>query len=116
MTFDAIRAIALAWPEVGDGSSYGTPALKVRGKLLARLREDGETLVLPGIGLDERAMLMEAAPGIFFITPHDKDWPSILLRLPATDAATAKPLLLRRWRTLATKAALKAFDAADGET
>ena len=36
MTFDDVRKIALAWPEVEDGTSYGTPALKVRKKLLAR--------------------------------------------------------------------------------
>ena len=46
MTFDDVRAIALKWPEVTDGTSYGTPALKVRGKLLTRLKEDGESLVL----------------------------------------------------------------------
>ena len=37
MTFDDVRKIALAWPEVDDGTSYGTPALRVRKKLLARL-------------------------------------------------------------------------------
>jgi hypothetical protein len=37
MTFDDVRKIALAWPEVEDGSSYGTSALKVRKQLLARL-------------------------------------------------------------------------------
>ena len=49
MTFDDVRKIALAWPEVEDGSSYGTPALKVRKKLLARLREDNESLVMLGV-------------------------------------------------------------------
>ena len=41
MTFDDVRKIALAWPEVEDGSSYGTPALKVRKKMLARLKANG---------------------------------------------------------------------------
>jgi hypothetical protein len=26
MTFDELRKFALAWPEVEDGTSYGTPA------------------------------------------------------------------------------------------
>jgi hypothetical protein len=30
MTFEDVRKIALAWPEVEDGACYGTPALKVR--------------------------------------------------------------------------------------
>jgi hypothetical protein len=43
VTFDDVRTIALAWPEVEDGTSYGTPALKVRKKMLARLKEDGDS-------------------------------------------------------------------------
>jgi hypothetical protein len=43
MTFDDVRKISLVWPEVEDGTSYGTPALKVRKKLLARLKEDGDS-------------------------------------------------------------------------
>ena len=48
MTFDDVRKMALSWPEVEDGTSYGTPALKVRKKMLARLREDNDSLVTPG--------------------------------------------------------------------
>jgi hypothetical protein len=47
MTFDDVRQFALTWPEVEDGTSYGTPALKVRKKMLARLKEDGDSLVMP---------------------------------------------------------------------
>ena len=49
MTFDDVRKLAPAWAEVEDGTSYGTPALKVRKKLLARLKEDGDSLVIPGV-------------------------------------------------------------------
>ena len=54
MTFDEIRAIALRWPEVEEGTSYGTPALKVRKKMLVRLKEDGDSFVMPGVPRDER--------------------------------------------------------------
>ena len=37
MMFDDVEAIALKWPGVETGTSYGTPALKVRKKLLARI-------------------------------------------------------------------------------
>ncbi|MBW8853101.1 MAG: MmcQ/YjbR family DNA-binding protein, partial [Bradyrhizobium sp.] len=49
MTFDDVRKFALTWPEVEDGTSYGTPALKVRKKMLARLKEDGDSLVMPDV-------------------------------------------------------------------
>src|SRR3569623_1711353 len=75
MTFDDVEAIALQWPGVETGTSYGTPALKVRKKLLARLKGDGETLVMPGGGSNEREMLIETQPRVFYFTDHYRDWP-----------------------------------------
>jgi hypothetical protein len=40
VTYDTVRRIALDLPQVEEGTSYGTPALKVKGKLIVRLRED----------------------------------------------------------------------------
>ena len=110
MTFDDIRKLALAWPEVEDGSSYGTPALKVRKKLLVRLKEDGDSLVMPGVPRDERDMLIEREPKVFYFTDHYKDYPMVLIRLSKTRSATVEPLLRRQWRTLASKAVVREFD------
>ena len=107
MTFDDIRKLALIWPEVEDGSSYGTAALKVRKKLLTRLKEDGDSLVMPSVPHDEREMLVESQPKVFYFTDHYKDHPMVLIRLSKATRATIEPLLRRHWRTLAAKAALK---------
>src|SRR5262249_16046789 len=109
MTFDDVRAIALAWPEVEDGTSYGTPALKVRKKLLVRLREDDDSLVMPGVPLDEHEMLVESQPKIFYFTDHYRDY--VLIRLSTAKPGVVEALLRRPWRTLASKAAVKAYDA-----
>ena len=111
MTFDDIRKLALTWPEVEDGTSYGTPALKVRNKMLVRLREDGDSLVMPAVPQDERAMLVESQPKIFYFTDHYKDYPMVLIRLSKAERAIVEPLLRRHWRTLASKKALREFDA-----
>ena len=108
VTFDDVRTIALTWPEVEDGSSYGTPALKVRKKLLVRLREDGDSLVMLGVPIDERDMLVESQPKVF--TDHYKDYPTVLIRLSKTRRATVEPLLRRQWRALASKKAVGDFD------
>lgn len=110
MTFDDVRRISLAWPEVEDGTSYGTPALKVRKKLLARLKEDGDGLVMPGVPPDERDMLVESQPNVFYFTDHYKDYPIVLIRLSKAKRTTIEPLLHRQWRTLASKAAIREFD------
>jgi hypothetical protein len=110
MTFDDIRKLALAWPEVEDGSSYGTAALKVRKKMLVRLKEDDDSLVMPSVPHDERAMLVETQPKVFYFTDHYRDYPMVLIRLSKTKRATVEPFLRRRWRELASKKAVREFD------
>ena len=111
MTFDDVRKLALAWPEVEDGSSYGTPALKVRKKMLVRLKEDGDSLVMPSVPQDERAMLVEREPKVFYFTDHYRDYPMVLIRLSKTKRGMIEPFLRRRWRELASKAVVKEYDA-----
>jgi|SRR4051794_12523287 hypothetical protein len=110
MTFDDVRRVALAWPEVEDGTSYGTAALKVRKKLLARLKEDGDSLVMPGVPQDEREMLVEHQPDAFYFTDHYRDYPMVLIRLSSARPDAVEPLLRRHWRTLASKAAVRDMD------
>jgi hypothetical protein len=111
LTFDEVRRIALSWPEVEDGTSYGTPALKVRKKLLVRLKEDGDSLVTPGVSQDERDMLVESRPKLFYFTDHYRDYPIVLIRLSAAKQADIEPLLRRQWRALASKKAVRELDA-----
>jgi hypothetical protein len=112
MTFDDVRKFALAWPEVHDGTSYGTVALKVRKKLLARLREDDDSLVVLGVPQEERTMLCENEPRVFYFTDHYRDYPIVLVRLSKAKRGHVEPLLRRRWRALASRAAVKKFDEA----
>lgn len=110
MTFEDVRAMALQWPGVEDGTSYGTPALKVRGKLLTRLKEDGDSLVIRGVGFDEREMLIEADPAVFHLTDHYRAYPMVLMRLSAAEPTQVEALLLRGWKDLAGKRLRSAFE------
>jgi len=111
MTFDEIRKIALAWPEVEDGTSYGTSALKVRKTMLVRLKEDGDSLVMPSVPSGEREMLVETQPKVFYFTDHYRDYPIVLIRLSKAKRTTVEPFLRRRWRELASKKAVQEFDS-----
>lgn len=42
ITLATVRRLALSFPGVEEGLSYGTPGFRVRGKFLARFWEDGE--------------------------------------------------------------------------
>jgi len=108
--FDRVRTIARDLPGVVEGTSYGTPALKAGRKLLTRLREDGDSLVVR-IGFDERDMLIMAEPATFYITDHYRDYPMVLVRLSRIDDARLRRLLTQSWRAMASKRHLAAYDA-----
>lgn len=113
VTFEQVRAIAFTFPGVEDGTSYGTPALKVRGKLLARVHQSIDCLVLRADVLD-RQIMMQSAPGAFFITDHYRDHPWVLVRFSAIEERELPTLLERAWRLVAPKTLLKNYDAERG--
>ena len=96
MTVDDLRGIALAIPEVEEGTSYGTIAFKVRKKLLCRLRDDDEVLVLKCDPIERDALLAENG-GPWFITPHYKDYGYVLVRLADADPAEVRELIVEAW-------------------
>lgn len=109
MTFDEVRRVALALPGVEEGTSYGTAAFRVKGKFMARLREDGETLAVK-CGFEERDLRMQADPEVFFTTDHYHGYPTVLVRLPAADAADLRDVLEEAWRRQAPKRLVTDFD------
>ena len=109
--FDDFCEMALALPGVELGTAYGTPALRVARKFLARLKEDGETLVLK-VGFDERDMLIETQPEALFITDHYRGYPSVLIRLAEVHPPTLRRLLAQAWREAAPKRLVREFEAA----
>ena len=110
MTLKTVREITLALPGVEEGPCYGTVGFRVRGRLLARLWPDGETLVVK-CGDEERDFRLQADPATFFVTDHYKGYPYVLVRLSRVDAGTVERFIERRWRATAPKRLLKAWDA-----
>jgi|ERR1700722_367798 len=102
LTFKDVRKIALSLANVEEGTSYGTPAFKVDGKLLARLREDGESLVV-GTTFEEREEMMAAEPETYYITEHYLKYPWVLVRLSRVHSDALRDLLSRAWRLASRK-------------
>ena len=112
MTPDEMREIIMSFPGAEEGVSYGAPAYKVNGKFFTRLRREDQSVVLMGVSFDERDMLMEAEPKTFHITPHYKDYPSVLARIETLHPGSFRSFLERKWRQIAPKKLIKEFDAA----
>jgi hypothetical protein len=102
LTFKDVREIALSLENVEEGTSYGTPAFKVDGKLLARLREDGESLVV-GTTFEEREEMMAAEPETYYITDHYLKYPWVLVRLSRVHSDSLRDLLSRALRLASGK-------------
>jgi hypothetical protein len=94
--------LALKLPGVTEGTSYGTPALHVGKRFLARLKEDGETMAIK-IDFADREVLLEMEPGIFFLTDHYRPYPAILVRLAKAPPGLVAQVLDRAWRFQAPK-------------
>jgi hypothetical protein len=109
-TFDDVRKIALALPGVTESTSYGTPALKVGGKLIARVHQDMDCLVLRTDFMG-REILLQSAPDAFFITDHYRDYPWILVRFAAVEKRALPDLIERAWRLVASKTLTKKYDS-----
>jgi hypothetical protein len=94
---DAV-AIAAGLPETEESTSYGTPALKVHGKLLARQRGDAEDRTVVICDLSEKEALLADGHPAFSTTPHYDGHGSILVHLPLIDRAHLHELLTEAWR------------------
>jgi hypothetical protein len=115
-TYENVREIGLSLPGVEESTSYGTPSLKVggrRGRMIARLKEDGETLVVR-CSREERAMLLEADPGAFTLTEHYRDHDYVLIRLPAADRDLLDERLTEAWTMVAPERLVADLDRGEG--
>jgi hypothetical protein len=106
VSFDAVRKIALALDGVEDGSSYGTAALKVRGALFLRLKEDGDSLVVR-TDFDQREAMIAEDPGVYYVTDHYRKYPWVLVRLSRVDPDAIRDLIRSAHRTASSSARKK---------
>ncbi|AIE87085.1 MmcQ/YjbR family DNA-binding protein [Fimbriimonas ginsengisoli] len=107
--FEVVRAVwqRAKWPGVEEGLSWGTVALKVRGKMLIRLKEPDVAVLL--CDSDEKAFLMQTAPDVYFQTDHYSGYPAVLARLSNVDPDELSRLIEKAWKEKASKKMLEDF-------
>ena len=98
--------MALALPEVEEGTTYGSPAFKVRGNLLACVAihksAERDTLAVR-IPFDLRAELIESDPNSYYLTDHYVNYPAVLVRLSRISVKGLRGLLQKSWRFVSAK-------------
>ena len=91
-----VRSLATRLADVEEGSTFGFPAFKVGGKTFAWFPKKKE--VEPGslgvrMSILEREFRIRAEPSIYYVTPHYKDYTSVLARIDLMSDAALRELL-----------------------
>lgn len=106
--FDTVRRIGLALPGVEESTAYGSPALKVHGKLQAcvpshRSAEPGSLVIR--VDFDDRAELLAADPDVYYVTHHYVDYSAVLVRLSRVNRDVLRDLLGMAYKFVTRKPA-----------
>lgn len=107
ISFEMVRELALTLPDVEDGTTYGSPALKVRGKMFACLashRSAEPSSLVVRIDFDRREELLAEDPYTYYLTDHYVSYPVVLVRLTRVHRDALRGLLLMAWRTVSASA------------
>lgn len=102
MTFDMVRAVGVTLPGVTAAIKYdGSPLLRAGGCFMAGLAthpsaEPGTLVVRHGV--DDRDVLIEEAPEIYYLTDYYRTYPLVLARLSQLQPDALRDLLTVSWR------------------
>ena len=102
--------MALALPEVEEGTAYGSPALKLHGQLLGCIptnRDAEPDSFVVRVDFAERDELIAAEPGTYYVKPHYEDYACVLVRLKKIDRDAMRDLLSMSWQFVNSKAKKK---------
>jgi len=101
-----LRKTLFPIPGVAEKSCYGTPGFYAGKKMFARLKEDGETLVVQSFDRDK---WMDQDPETFFITDHYLNYDYLLVNLERVSPDDLVSLLITAYQNRATEKLLRAF-------
>jgi len=104
----AVVAATAPLPDVERATSYGRPALKVRGRPIAGTTGPDGSFVLH-VTPEDKALLLETDPDTFWQTDHYRGWPAVLVRYGTPAGDRIATLLARAWWDRATVAQRRTF-------
>jgi hypothetical protein len=110
MTIAAAMKIGRAMPGVEQSTTWGAPALKLRGKMVAcqAINKSAEpnTLVVR-VPFTQRDELIAADPNTYYLKPHYEDYPCVLVRLSRVHPDALRDLLRMGWEFTSARSARK---------
>lgn len=107
INFNTVRNIGLTFPGVEESTAYGSPVLRVHGKILAgiavnRSAEPGSLMLC--VDFDDRAELLAADPEVYYVTDHYVG-NAVLVRLSRVNPSVLRDLLGMAYKFVTRNAA-----------
>ena len=96
LSFNTVRMLGLSLPDVVEGTAYGSPAMKLGGKLLACIpinKSAEANSIAVRIDFEQRTELLRERPESYYITDHYAPHPIVLVRLAKISRDDLKELL-----------------------
>jgi hypothetical protein len=106
VTFKAVEAIGRALTDVDVTTTWGQPALKVRGKMFVCIAShksaEPNTLVVM-MDFTERDALVEDDPATYYLKEHYLNYPCVLVRLSRVKTDALRDLVAGAHRFVSDK-------------
>jgi hypothetical protein len=97
LTFDTVLAIGEKLPGTEAATAYGSPALKVNGRMYACIAinkaAEPNSLVVHVADFEQRDALLAEEPDTYYVKPHYERYPVILVRLARVTRDALEDLL-----------------------
>jgi hypothetical protein len=109
--WETVREIAGRFPEVEEDLTYGQPSFRVRGRLFAWMSPSREAVgaLVCRVDPDEKELLIQSNPDVYFSTPHYEGYPAVLIRLEAVDRRELAERIEDAWLLRAPKRVVADF-------
>ena len=106
-TWATVEKIGLALPDVEAGTSYGSPALKIRGQMFTCVptnKEAEKNSIVVRLDFAQRDELLAAEPGVYYLKEHYVNYPCVLARLKKIHPDALHGLIGMAWTYVNDKA------------
>ena len=109
--WDTVREIASSFPGTEEHTSYGHPSFKVRGKLFVWMspNREAEGALALRVDPDEKPLLIESKPKVYFEVPHYHGYPIVLVHLEAISRTELAERIEDAWLLRAPKRLVQAY-------
>jgi hypothetical protein len=109
--WDTVRELASALPEADEEPLQSRPAFRVRGKLFVWMSPHKEATgaFVVRADPDEKHLLLESNPDVYFTTPHYEKWAGVLIRPERIGREELRERIEDSWLLVAPKRLARAF-------